>query len=262
MKISEPCAAGVGAIGELAGQAQLAHRALARDFLFLAAAQALFGALDHEVEQLVGLQRIAGEPMVERIAHRLLDDARGLGGREPVLGLALEFRLADEHREHGGGDRHHVVAGDGAARFSCPMRLGVVAQALEQGGAQTGLVRAAVGRRDRVAIGRDERIGVGARRRPPIPPSRARLSSRCVPEKMSGCTSVAFSMTGGEIILQAAGEVQRALRPDASIALEQLLRAGPADFDAAEQIGLGARHAEQARRIEFRLCRRKSARRA
>jgi hypothetical protein len=63
---------------------------------------ALLGALDHEVEQLVGLRGIAGEPVVERIADRLLDDARRLGGGEPVLGLALEFRLADEHREHAG----------------------------------------------------------------------------------------------------------------------------------------------------------------
>ena len=46
---------GVGAIGELAGQAQLLHRGLARDFLFGAAAQPLVGALDHEIEQLVGL---------------------------------------------------------------------------------------------------------------------------------------------------------------------------------------------------------------
>ena len=34
-----------------------------------------------------------------------------LVGGEAVLGLALEFRLADEHREHAAGARHHVVAG-------------------------------------------------------------------------------------------------------------------------------------------------------
>ncbi len=56
MKSSEPWAARVGAVGELAGQAQLAHRGLARDVLFLAAAHALLGALDDEVEQLVGLR--------------------------------------------------------------------------------------------------------------------------------------------------------------------------------------------------------------
>ena len=100
----------VGAVGELSGQAQLSHRGLARDVLFLAAAQALLGALDHEVEQLVGLRRIAGEPMVERVLDRLLDDALRFGGGEAILGLALEFRLADEHREHGAGADHDVVA--------------------------------------------------------------------------------------------------------------------------------------------------------
>jgi len=62
-----------GAIGELAGEAQLAHRGLARNILFLAAADAFFGALDDKIEQLVGLQWIAGQPMVERILDRLLD---------------------------------------------------------------------------------------------------------------------------------------------------------------------------------------------
>src|SRR5580658_8785490 len=35
----------VGAVGKLAGQAKFPHRSLARDVLFLAAADALFGAL-------------------------------------------------------------------------------------------------------------------------------------------------------------------------------------------------------------------------
>src|SRR5580700_8106434 len=44
----------IGAVGEFSGQAQLSYRGLARNILFLAAAQPLFGALDHEVEQPVG----------------------------------------------------------------------------------------------------------------------------------------------------------------------------------------------------------------
>src|SRR5205085_11896207 len=51
---------GVAAVGELAGQAQLARRALALRFLFGTAAQALVGALDHPVEQAVGLRRVGG----------------------------------------------------------------------------------------------------------------------------------------------------------------------------------------------------------
>ena len=122
---------GVGAVGELARQAELAHRALARDVFFLAAADALLGALDHEVEQLVGLRRIAGEPMVERVFDRLLDDPLRLGGGEPVLGLALEFRLADEHREHGAGAGHHVVRGDRGGALALADALGVIFQAAQ-----------------------------------------------------------------------------------------------------------------------------------
>src|ERR1700730_4885265 len=88
----------IGAVGEFSRQAQLSHRGLARNILFLAAADALIGTLDHEVEQLVGLRRIAGAPIVERGLDRLLDDALRLGGGEAILGLALEFRLAGENR--------------------------------------------------------------------------------------------------------------------------------------------------------------------
>ena len=70
--------AGVGAIGELAGQAQLAGRGLAGDLLLLPPAQALFGPVDDPFEELVGLERGGGEPMVEGVADRALDDAAGL----------------------------------------------------------------------------------------------------------------------------------------------------------------------------------------
>src|SRR3546814_8004337 len=38
--------------------------------------------------------------MVEMVAHGLFDEARRLGRGQAVLGLALELRIADEHREH------------------------------------------------------------------------------------------------------------------------------------------------------------------
>ena len=60
--------------------------------------------------------------MVERVLHRLLDDALRLGGGEPVLGLALEFGLADERRQHAAGAEHHVLAVTLAARLPWPMR--------------------------------------------------------------------------------------------------------------------------------------------
>ena len=58
---------------------------------------------------------------------------------------------------------------------------------------------------------------------------------------------------GGEIILQAAGEMEAVLGRHVLDALEQFGIAAPADFDAAEQIGLRARHLEQALRLERRL---------
>ena len=70
---------------------------------------------------LLACVRIAGEPMVERVLDRVLDDALRLGGGEAVLGLALEFRLADEHRQHAAGADHHVFAGD-RRRRACPGR--------------------------------------------------------------------------------------------------------------------------------------------
>src|SRR5205807_4089494 len=83
----------IGAIGQLAGQAQLARRALALRFLFLAAADALVGALDHPVEQPVRLRWVAGEPVIDIVFDRLFGDALRLDGREPVLGLTLNLRL-------------------------------------------------------------------------------------------------------------------------------------------------------------------------
>ena len=68
----------VRAVRELAGQAQLARRGLARHVLFGAAAQPLLGALDRPVEQLWRVRGRRREPMVEGVAQGAFDDARGL----------------------------------------------------------------------------------------------------------------------------------------------------------------------------------------
>src|SRR5438552_3038791 len=67
--------AAAGAIGELAGQAQLAGRRLALGLAVLAATQPLLGALDHPVEQVAGLLGMARQEMVEMILDRGLDQA-------------------------------------------------------------------------------------------------------------------------------------------------------------------------------------------
>ena len=227
----------VGAVGELSGQAQLSHRGLARNILFLAAAQPLLGALDHEVEQLVGLHRIAGEPMIERVLDRLLDDALRLGGGKPILGLALEFRLADEHREHGAGTDHDVVAGDGGSALALADALGVILQAAQQRAAQAGFVGAAVGRRDGVAIGVEKRVGVGG---PGHGPLRGAVGAG-----LAGGAGEDVGMDQrrvlerlAEIILQPFLEVEGRFLRHVFNAAQKLLGAGPADFDAAEQVSL------------------------
>ena len=57
----------------------------------------------------------------------------------------------------------------------------------------------------------------------------------------------------GEIVAQPFLEVERGLLRHVVVAAQQFLGAGPADFDAAEQIGLGARHLEHALGDEMRL---------
>ena len=95
-------------------------------------AERLLGTLDDEIEEAVGLRRMAGKPVVEMIAHRVLDDAHGFDGGQLVLGLALELRLADEHRQHAAGADHDVVAGDGRGALALADALGVVLEAAHQ----------------------------------------------------------------------------------------------------------------------------------
>ncbi len=97
------------AIGEFARQAQLARRRFAADFLFLFALEPVFGLIDHEIEQLVGFLRAFGQPVVEMIAHDIFDEPLRIRRRKLVFCLALEFRLANEDRQHRTGRCHQVV---------------------------------------------------------------------------------------------------------------------------------------------------------
>src|SRR6185312_3290955 len=222
---------------------------LARDFLLLAPADTLFGAFDHEVEELVGLERIARQPVVEGVLDRLLDDALSLGSGQAVLGLALEFRLAHEHREHHGGSRHCVFRGDAGGALALADALGVILQPAQQRAADTGFMRATVLGRNGVAIGREEAVSVRCPGDRPFAGAMRAGARGFAGEDVRMHQRV--GMDGGrEVILQAAGEVEGVFRRHIFDALEQLRCAAPADFDAAEQIRLGARHLEQALRLE------------
>src|SRR5947209_17447631 len=58
---------------------------------------------------------------------------------------------------------------------------------------------------------------------------------------------------GRQIVLQAAREMEAVFGGNVFDSLQKLRRATPADLDTAEKIGLGARHLEQALRLEGRL---------
>ena len=202
-----------------------------------------------EIQQLVGLQRIAGQPVVERVLDGLLDDALGFGGGEAVLGLALEFRLAHEHREHHGGADHDVFRDDAGGALALADALGVILQAAQQRAAHAGFMGAAIRRRHGVAIGGQKAVGVGGPGHRPFAGAVGAVAAGFAGEDIGMHQRVGVDR-GGEIILQAAGEVKAVLGRDVVDALQQRRIAAPADLDAAEQIGLGARHLEQALRLE------------
>ena len=175
--------------------------------------------------------------MVERVLDGLLDDALCFGGGEAVLGLALEFRLAHEHREHDGSSHHHVFRGDGGGALALADALGVVFQAAQHRAAHAGFMGAAVGRLNGVAIGGEEAVGI---RRPgdrPFAGAMGAVASRFAGEDIRMHQRVGVD-GGAEIILQAAGEMKTVLGGNVLDALQQFGRTAPADFDAAEQIGL------------------------
>jgi hypothetical protein len=113
---------------------------------FSAAAAAFLGAQHEEIEDRAGGLGVAGQPVVEMVAHGGLDHAGGLGRGEAVLGLAHEFRLRDEAGDQRAAAARQVVAGDVAGLLVAQLAIG--ADALEDRGPEPGLVRAALGRRD------------------------------------------------------------------------------------------------------------------
>jgi hypothetical protein len=96
-----------------------------------------------------------------------------------------------------GDDRGALVAGE----------LGIGAQAAQHI-AEAGLVRAALGRRDGVAVGIDEAVAAKPRHRPFD--RRGRRCFSLLPAKISRVTWRFVAERGGEVVLQAAGEMETA----------------------------------------------------
>ena len=133
-----------------------------------------------------------------------------------------------------------------ALRFDDQFAVG--ADALEDRGPEPGLVGAALGRRHGVAIGLEEAV---ARGRPVDRPFDLARGVEFLGE-IHGAREGLVGIGGGgaegfpEIIGKAAGEVKAGLGRGLAV----VDMAFPADLDAREEIGLGARHIEEARGLE------------
>src|SRR5208337_2488079 len=141
---------GVGAVRELAGKSQLADRRLARDVLLEAPPDALLSALNRPIQQLCGLARRGREPMIKGVSHGAVDQTGGFRRLQPALVLSLELRFADEDGYERRAADHDVVGRERACTFGLADPLGVIFQAAQERRAQSRLVCAAVGRRNRV----------------------------------------------------------------------------------------------------------------
>ena len=86
------------------------------------------------------------------VADGGLDEARGLEAGEAVLGLALEMRVADEHRLSISSTPLKTSSAVMSFAFLLPTSSPKRADALGQRGAEARFVGAAVGRRDGVAV--------------------------------------------------------------------------------------------------------------
>src|SRR5215471_3163276 len=187
--------------------------------------------------------------MVERVAHGLLDDALRLRACQPVLGLTLEFRLANEHREHDGGPDHDVLGADRGRTLGLSHPFGVVLEPAGDYRTQARLVRAALRGRDGVAIGGDKSVSVCEPSDRPFGGAMRALLVRLA-RKNVGVDEGGTVDGGSEILRQPPREMKGFLGGDAFGALQQLRRARPTDLDATEKICLRARHLEDTLRLE------------
>ena len=93
--------------------------------------------------------------MVEVIAEGVLHQAAGLGRGEPLLGLPLELRVAQEDREQRAGAARHVVRSELGSALVAHERA-VALEPAHESGPHPSLVAAALAGRHRVAVGGDE----------------------------------------------------------------------------------------------------------
>ena len=188
--------------------------------------------------------------MIEGVADRLVDDARGFRRHQPALVLALELRLLDEDGDQRRAGHHHVVGGEHGRALGLANPFGMVAQAAQQRRAQPCLVGAAIGGGYGVAVGMDEATLVGEPGDRPFERAVAARLRDLAGEHRLGDERLAGGVLR-ERVLQTAGEVEHRLARQSALVVQRGIV--PADLHASEEVGLGARHAEQARGLEDRF---------
>ena len=169
--------------------------------------------------------------MVEGVAHGRFDDLGRLGGRELVLGLALELGLANENGKHRSRRAHHVFGRD-LLRLLAAGQFAVGPEALIERLSQAVLVRAAFGRRDGVAVGERKTVLVGNPGNRPFDRSVAAFLFDAARKNILRDVRLAFDRAR-QVIAQSTGEMKNGF--GGRLVLDQLRRTLPADFDAAEK---------------------------
>ena len=139
-----------GAVGELARQRGVLQRGLAaREVARLARGGAGLGGRHGLLDDLVGLLRVLLEELGQRAVDDVLDEAGHARVAELGLGLALELRVLQLHRDDGGQALAHVLARQRVVLLAqVPLVPRVAVEGAGQRGAEARQVRAALVRVD------------------------------------------------------------------------------------------------------------------
>ncbi|MGX1476000.1 UNVERIFIED_CONTAM: hypothetical protein RKD50_004808 [Streptomyces canus] len=149
--------------GELARQGRGLQEALAtRQVTGLAGRHARGGRLDALADDVRGLDGVAVQPVGEVLVDDLLDEGLHLGVAQLGLGLALELRLAQLHRDDRGQTLADVITREVVVLLTQQLLVArVLVDEVRQRRAEAFLVRAALVRVDDVREGVDA-LGVAA----------------------------------------------------------------------------------------------------
>src|SRR3546814_663505 len=177
---------------------------------------------------------IVFKEVVEMILHRIFDKPRGFWTGEPVLGLALELRVADKDRQHHLRAREDVL-GLYAVRLLLPHQCAEAANPLGQRAPKAGFMRAAIRRGNGVAVKAGRSLAIKG---PGDRPFDRALPIGQIPTTGEELRRHAFPRP--DLFLQMIGKAAGELEDGACgrVVADQFRRALPADFDAPEKIGL------------------------